>query len=214
MSLEEADGSPIPSQMGKMFLLLGLGGPPLPWHRLWDVIPKSFLIVLLQQSNWQSFGSNRDSFQEEIHWSAHYHFSIIYLFSQSRWIFCRDRAQAAPIALGSLHIQTLPGSSSQKLCSWSSFASDFFLVSFLSLMAVWVLETSYTTLLCFPSSSIAELISRPWRRRTDRRAEPPLPIHLWLGCDRCGWFETARSLLPNWICHKLIIAKCSWQREV
>lgn len=55
-SLEEADGSPIPSWMGKIFIvscvagpLPGLGGIPLPQQRFSRGIPKGFLLGLLQQ---------------------------------------------------------------------------------------------------------------------------------------------------------------------
>lgn len=57
-----------------------LDGMPLPQQRLSGGIPESFPLTLLQQSDWRSFDSSCDSFQEEIHLSAHYHFSIIYIF--------------------------------------------------------------------------------------------------------------------------------------
>lgn len=210
-----------PAGWGKMFSLPcatgplpGLGGTPFPWQRLSGGIPQSFLLALLQQSNWWSFDSSCDSFQEEIHLSAHYHFSIIYIFPSQGEYFVVTGHRLFPLpweacANGLSTWKLLPEALQLAVfCFWLLF------YSFLSLMALWVLETCYTTLF-FPSSSIAEQISRPWRRgRRVWCTEPPLPIHLWLGYNRYSWFETANSLLPNWIFHKLIIAKCSWQRKV
>lgn len=220
-SPEEGGGNHVPGWMGKTFTLPcaagslpGLGGT-LPrerafrWHS-WELSSRPATAIKLTEL-WQQLWliSGRNPLECSLSLQHHLH------FSQSGWIFCRDRVQAVSFALGSPHKQTFYLEAPAR-----SFAAGCLLFlttsfsSFVSLMAVWVLETSYTTLF-FPSSSIAEQISRPQRRgRRDWCAEPPLPIHLWLGYNRYSWFETAKSLLPNWIFHKLIIAKCSWQRNL
>lgn len=194
--------------------LPGLGGITLPRQRLSGGIPESFLLALLQQSNWWSFDSSCDSFQEEIHLSAHYHFSIIYIFPSQGEYFVVTGHRLFPLPREAHANRLFTWKLLPEALQLAVFFWLLFFFSFLFLMAVWVLETSYTTLF-FPSSSIAEQISRLGRRgRRDWCAEPPLPIHLWLGYNRYSWFETAKNLLPNWIFHKLIIAKCSWQRKL
>lgn len=180
-------------------------------------VPESFLLAPLQQSNWRSFDSSCDSFQEEIHLSAHYHFSIIYIFPSRGEYFVVTGHRLFPLPWEAR---------ANRLSTWKLLPEalqlplflTLFFYSFLSLMAVWVLETSYTTPFFWffsPSSSITEQISRLRRRgKRDWCAEPPLPIRLWLWYNRYSWFETANTFLPNWISHKLIIAKCSWQRKV